>query len=169
MACTSSNSLSGCIIAPHAGVHKISMNRCFHITFITFKEFLLYELEPYIDCIEQKSVKYFQKIIYFNWMHDVYLSQQSRLTLLNMLIQFIKKLYIHFYLLLPKDGHSRNSTNENLWFFLFSTQRCAFSKFNKWKSLIFPKIKMVFSKLSPIGYLSMSVCIKTILHFPPAS
>jgi len=66
MAYTSINSLSGYIIAPHAGVYMISMNRCFYITSFTFKEFLLYELEPYIVRIEQNSVKYIQKVIYFN-------------------------------------------------------------------------------------------------------
>jgi len=51
-------------------------------------------------------------------MHVVYLSQ--RLTLLNMLTQFVNKFYIYFrLLLLTKDEHSQNSTNENLRFFLF--------------------------------------------------
>jgi len=46
-------------------------------------------------------------------MHVVYLSQQSRLTLLNMLTQFIRKFSTGFHLLLlPKNVHSRNSTNE---------------------------------------------------------
>jgi len=116
MAFTSINSLGGCIIAPHAGVHMISINRYFHITSTTFIEFWLYELEPYIVRIEHISVKCVQKIIYFNRMHVVYLSQQSRLTLVNMVTQFIRKFYIGFHL----------------------TQRCAVSKFNKWKSFIFP-------------------------------
>jgi len=65
--------------------------------------------------IEQNSVKCVQKIMYFNYMHVVYLSQQSRLTLLTMLTQFIRKINIGFHLhLLPKDVHSRNSTNKNL-------------------------------------------------------
>jgi len=94
MAYTSINSLSGCIIAPHAGVNMISMNICFNITSITFKKFWLYELDPYIVCIEKNSVKYIQKVIYFYWMHIVYLSQESRLTLLSMLTQFIRKFYM---------------------------------------------------------------------------
>jgi len=48
-------------------------------------------------------------------MHVVYLSQQSRFTLLNMITQLIRKFYIGFHLhLLPKDVNSQNSTNENL-------------------------------------------------------
>jgi len=113
--------------------------RCFYINSITFKEFWLYELESHIVCIERRSVKYVQKITFFNWMHGVYLSPQSRLTLLNMITQFIKNFYRGFHLLLlPQDKHSRNSTNEKLWFFpklkwfflncplLATTRRCPY-------------------------------------------
>jgi len=62
MAYTGTNSLGGCIIAPHVGVYMISMTRCFYITFITFKEFWLYELGPYKVCIEQNFVKYVVRI-----------------------------------------------------------------------------------------------------------
>jgi len=90
----------------------------FSIISISFKEFWLYKLETYKVYIKRNSVKNVQKVIYLNRMHDVYLSQQSRLTLLNMLTKLIKKFYIGFYLLLLlQDVHSRNSTNENLWFF----------------------------------------------------
>jgi len=90
--------------------------------------------------------------IHSEWMHVVYLSQQSRLTLLNMLTQLIRKSF---------------------------TQRCAFSKFHKWKSLIFPlllptlifpKLELILTKLSLIGYLSMIVCINwQYLSFPTCS
>jgi len=63
--CTCIDSLGGCIIAPHAGIYIISMNRCFHIIFITLNEFWLYELETYIGCIEQHSVQFGQKTSYF--------------------------------------------------------------------------------------------------------
>jgi len=110
MAYTSINSLRDCIIASNAGVHMISMNKGFHITPITFKEFWLYELEPYIVCIEQNSVKYIQKVIYFNWTHVVCLSQYAYKIYKEILYRFSSSSF---------------------------TQICAFSKFNKWKCLIF--------------------------------
>jgi len=46
-------------------------------------------------------------------MHDVYRSQQYRLTPQNMLTQFIKQFQIGFrFLLLLQDVHTQNSTYE---------------------------------------------------------
>jgi len=84
-----------CIIAPHAGVYMIPWIDVFILSPLYSKSF---------DCMNWK-------IIYFIRMHDTF-------TLLNMLTQLIKTFDKGFHLLhLPQDVHSRNSTNEYIWFF----------------------------------------------------
>jgi len=128
----------------------ISMNRCFYITSFTFKEFWLYELEPYIVCIEQNSVKYIQKVIYFNWMHVVYLSQQSRLTLLNMLTRFIRKfLQVFIFFFYPKICILEIQQMKNLWFFLFFYPKMCILEIQQMKIFVFSQTRNDFFQTVP--------------------
>jgi len=156
------------------GVHMISMNRCFYITSFTFKELWLYELKPYIVCIEQNSVKYIQKVIYFNWMHVVYLSQQYRLTLLNMLTRFIRKfIQVFIFFFYPKICILEIVQMKIFDFSTSFTQKRAFSKFSKWKSLFFPKLEMILGYCLNCNRFTISQCapknINIITHLKASS
>jgi len=126
---------------PHTGVYMISMNRCLHIISTTFTKFWLYELETYIVCIEQNSVKFIQEIFYFNWMHDIFL---------NTLTQFIKKFYICFNLfLLP---FSKLNKQKSLIFPKFEMI------FFKWSLLSLLQAKYVRPLLTNTLLNSMILC-----------
>jgi len=88
-------------------------------------------------------------------------SNQSRLTLLSMLTNFIRKFYKGFHLLLlPKNVHSQNSTNENLWFFLFFYPKMCILKIQQIEIFDFSQSRNVFFQTVPYWLLEYDCVYK---------